>query len=65
MLFQMTDRVEVVVSRYNENLAWTLYPPFNQFRYTVYNKGPMRTLRRVGLIRLLRSPMWGTSAIPI
>ena len=34
---QMTDRIEIVVSRYNESLGWTLYPPFNQFRYTVYN----------------------------
>jgi len=32
--------IELVISRYNETLAWTQVPPFNQFRYTVYNKGP-------------------------
>jgi hypothetical protein len=37
---QMSDKIEIIVSRYNENLGWTLYPPFNQFRYIVYNKGP-------------------------
>jgi hypothetical protein len=31
--------VEIVVARYNESLEWTLEYPFNQFKYTVYNKG--------------------------
>jgi len=30
---------EIIISRYNENLKWTLEEPFNKFRYTVYNKG--------------------------
>ena len=33
------ENVEIIIARYNENLAWTLLPPFNQFYYTVYNKG--------------------------
>jgi hypothetical protein len=32
-------QIEVVVARYNESLNWTTEYPFNQFNYTVYNKG--------------------------
>jgi hypothetical protein len=35
----MTENVDIIVSRYNEDLQWTLEYPFNQFKYTVYNKG--------------------------
>jgi hypothetical protein len=31
--------IEVVVARYNESLKWMNEFPFNQFLYTVYNKG--------------------------
>ena len=31
--------VDIIVSRYNENLKWTLEYPFNKFKYIVYNKG--------------------------
>ena len=31
--------MNIVVSRYNEDLSWTLEYPFNQFKYIVYNKG--------------------------
>jgi hypothetical protein len=31
--------MEIVVSRYNEDLKWTLQEPFCHFEYTVYNKG--------------------------
>ena len=30
---------EIIISRYNEDLKWTLEEPFNKFRYIVYNKG--------------------------
>ena len=29
----------IIISRYNEDLKWTLEEPFNKFRYIVYNKG--------------------------
>jgi len=35
----MTSNVEIIVSRFNEDLNWTMEYPFNQFEYTVYNKG--------------------------
>jgi hypothetical protein len=31
--------VDIVVSRFNEDLKWTLESPFNAFQYIVYNKG--------------------------
>ena len=31
--------VEIVVSRYNEDLSWVLLPPFNKYKIIVYNKG--------------------------
>jgi len=33
------DNIDIIVSRYNEDLAWTLEEPFNEFKYIVYNKG--------------------------
>lgn len=31
--------IEIVISRYNENLEWTIKEPFNKYKYIVYNKG--------------------------
>ena len=33
------NNVEIVVSRYNEDLLWLNEYPFNQFEYIIYNKG--------------------------
>lgn len=33
------ENVSIIVSRFNEDLKWTLESPFNQFKYIVYNKG--------------------------
>jgi len=35
----MNKYIEIIVSRYNENLNWLNNYPFNQFQYTIYNKG--------------------------
>ena len=35
----MFNLIEIVVARYNEDLIWTKEYPFNQFKYTIYNKG--------------------------
>jgi hypothetical protein len=36
---KIMNNVEIIVSRYNEDLSWTQEAPFNLFHYTVYNKG--------------------------
>jgi hypothetical protein len=33
------ENVNIIVSRYNEDLEWINEYPFNQFQYIVYNKG--------------------------
>lgn len=33
------DNVELVVTRYNEDLSWMSDHPFNKFKYIIYNKG--------------------------
>jgi hypothetical protein len=33
------DNIDIIISRYNEDLSWTLDDPFNEFKYIVYNKG--------------------------
>ena len=33
------NSVDIVISRFNEDLKWTLEYPFNRFKYIVYNKG--------------------------
>ena len=35
----MSNNIEIIISRYNEDLKWTLEYPFNIFSYTIYNKG--------------------------
>jgi hypothetical protein len=31
--------LEIIISRYNEDLEWTIQEPFNKYKYIVYNKG--------------------------
>lgn len=33
------NNIEIIVSRFNEDLSWTQEAPFNLFQYIVYNKG--------------------------
>jgi hypothetical protein len=33
------NNIDIIVSRFNEDLKWTLEYPFNKFQYIVYNKG--------------------------
>lgn len=35
----MRKNIDIVVSRYNEDLEWMNEEPFNKFQYIVYNKG--------------------------
>lgn len=35
----MKNNINIIVSRYNEDLEWINEYPFNQFQYIVYNKG--------------------------
>ncbi len=35
----MTLKIEIIISRFNEDLKWTTHGIFNNYRYIVYNKG--------------------------
>ena len=36
----LNNNIEIVVSRYNENIDWMYTYPFNKFKIICYNKGP-------------------------
>ncbi len=45
--------IEIVVARYNEDLKWILEPPFNQFKYIVYNKGVNDNFEKTNVIKVV------------
>jgi len=53
------DNVEIVVARYNENLSWMLEPPFNEFKYTIYNKGPNDNFEKSNVTKIINIPNIG------
>ena len=56
---QLIKNVEIVVSRYNENLEWLNYYPFNQFQYTVYNKGINENFNKKNVTKIITLPNVG------
>jgi len=42
--------IEVIISRYNEDLKWTLESPFNKYKYIVYNKGDNEDFEKTNVI---------------
>jgi hypothetical protein len=51
--------MNIIVSRYNENLDWTLEFPFNQFKYIVYNKGVNDTFEKKNVSQVIPLPNIG------
>jgi hypothetical protein len=51
--------VEIVVSRYNEKLEWLDEYPFNQFTYTVYNKGINQEFNKTNVLQIIDLPNVG------
>jgi hypothetical protein len=47
-----TKTFEIIVSRYKEDLKWTLEYPFNQYKYIVYNKGDNETFEKKYITRV-------------
>ena len=43
--------IEIVVSRYNETLEWTLEYPFNKYKYIVYNKGDNEEYEKTNVLK--------------
>lgn len=55
----MFNHIEIVVARYNEDLKWTKEYPFNQFKYTIYNKGNNNDFTKPALYRTFQLPNVG------
>jgi hypothetical protein len=53
------NNVEIVVSRYNENLSWLNEYPFNQFEYIVYNKGDNDNFEKNNVKKIIQLPNVG------
>jgi hypothetical protein len=55
----MFSFIEIIVARYNEDLNWTNEYPFNQFKYSIYNKGPNDNFTKPSLYRVFQLPNVG------
>jgi hypothetical protein len=51
--------MNIIISRYNEDLSWTLEFPFNQFKYIVYNKGINESFEKTNVIQVISLPNIG------
>jgi len=45
--------IELIISRYNENLEWTLDKPFNNYKYIVYNKGNNDNFEKKNIVKII------------
>jgi hypothetical protein len=45
--------VDIIVSRFNENLDWINEYPFNRFKYIVYNKGDNDHFEKSNVIKII------------
>lgn len=54
-----SDRINIIISRYNENLKWTLDYPYNKYKYTVYNKGNNENFEKKNVINVINLPNIG------
>lgn len=51
--------IDIIVSRYNEDLKWTLEKPFDQFKYIVYNKGNNENFEKKNVKEIISIPNVG------
>ena len=43
------SNIEIIISRYNEDLKWTTEDIFNEYKYTVYNKGDNDNFSKINI----------------
>jgi hypothetical protein len=53
--------IDVIISRYNEDLKWTTEGIFNNFKYIVYNKGDNEDFEKANVIQVVNLPNFGRS----
>ena len=54
-----SNNIELIISRYSENLDWTSEEPFNNYKYTVYNKGPDENFNKKNVKEIITLPNIG------
>lgn len=47
------NNVEIIISRFNEDLNWTQESPFNLFKYIVYNKGNNNNFNKTNVKKII------------
>ncbi len=45
--------VDIIISRFNEDLNWTIEEPFNRFQYIVYNKGTNNNFNKTNVKQII------------
>ena len=55
----MTENIDIIVSRYNEDLNWINEYPFNLFQYIVYNKGNNDNFNKNNIKQIINLPNVG------
>ena len=48
---QNQKSIEIIISRYAEDLKWTTEYPFNKYKYIVYNKGENEEYEKQNILR--------------
>lgn len=46
--------IDLIISRYNEDLLWTLEEPFNKYKYIVYNKGTNELFEKKNIKKIIK-----------
>lgn len=55
----MSNIIQIIVSRYNENLDWMNEAPFNKFSYIIYNKGENENFEKKYASKIIKLPNVG------
>lgn len=55
----MNKNIDIIVSRYNEDLSWMNEEPFNRFNYIIYNKGINENFEKKYALKTINLPNVG------
>ena len=49
----MTSKIEIIISRFNEDLKWTTHGIFNNYKYIVYNKSDNDNFEKTNVDKII------------
>jgi hypothetical protein len=55
----ISNNIEIIIARFNEDLNWIQEYPFNVFKYIVYNKGNNENFNKTNVIKIINLPNIG------